>query len=300
MFTVHLTPKSSKSEPRAPEKVQIAVLCRDHRYSHKIRQLFAGNGYAVKTFHSLLRMLAWLNRHPADVVLVSAYAKAHTPMHIRQIRSRYPLLPILLLADGCSPELLQRAIQSGANHFVGDLSQREQVAGAVERLLQFRLEHLRYIKVLPHMKSTVELELPSDLELLGGAVYYLTEELFKHGLISLEQINVKIALVEALTNAIEHGNRFDKKKKVSVRATFDPERAVFDIRDEGKGFDFRALPDPTQKEFLFRPRGRGVYMMRQFMDEVIYHEPGNHVTLIKKRAVDQVLPRPFPWERRGI
>ena len=282
------------------KQARIVVLCEDRTNAQKIRQTFEPTGYALKLFHSNHRLLTWLSQHPADLVLIDAGDGAHTPEKIFQIRNRFPLMPILLVANGCDRRVLERSIQAGANHFVGDISEPKQVAAVIDRLLQFRLEHLRYVKVLPHMKTTLRLELPSDLELLGGTVYYLTEELFKHGLISLEQINVKIALVEALTNAMEHGNKFDPNKKVYVQADFDYEKAVFDIRDEGEGFDFEGLPDPTQKEFLYKPRGRGVYMMRQFMDEVIFHPPGNRVTLIKRRAVNEALPRPYPWERRAI
>ncbi len=282
------------------KQAHIVVLCEDRTNAHKIRKTFEPTGYGLKLFHSNHRLLTWLSQHPADLVLINANDAAHTPEKISQIRNRFPLMPILLVANGCDRHVLERSIQAGANHFVGDISEPKQVAAVIDRLLQFRLEHLRYVKVLPHMKTTLQLELPSQLELLGGTVYYLTEELFKHGLISLEQINVKIALVEALTNAMEHGNKFDPNKKVFIRAEFDAEKATFDIRDEGEGFDFEHLPDPTQKEFLYRPRGRGVYMMRQFMDEVIFHPPGNRVTLIKRRAVKEALPRPYPWERRSI
>ena len=131
-------------------------------------------------------------------------------------------------------------------------------------------------------------------------MFYLTEEMFKHGIISLNQINVKVALVEALTNAMEHGNGLDPEKKVHVQAEYDHDQAVIHIVDEGRGFDIESLPDPTHEKNRFRPRGRGVFMMRQFMDEVTFHKPGNHVTLAKKRTAENMLLRPYPWERRTI
>ncbi|RMD93727.1 MAG: hypothetical protein D6814_15250 [Calditrichaeota bacterium] len=280
------------------KKNYLAILCGDRSFGGKVRNVLSNAGYRTKLFRSPERLLAWVNHNPVDVILVGSHQQEARPLAISQIRMRFPLLPILLVADECGIEVIRESLQNGANHFVGDLSDPTVLTSTIDRLIQFRLEYLRYMQVVPHLRTTLELELPSRIELLGGAVFYLTEELFKHGIINLHQINAKIALVEALTNAMEHGNKFDPKKKVYVRAELNYEQAKFDIRDQGKGFDFEALPDPTQKQNLYRPRGRGVFMMRQFMDEVIFHPPGNHVTLIKKRATDGTLPRPYPWERR--
>jgi len=254
----------------------------------------------LKIFLSRTRLLHYLEQNPADVVLVTLNKQVDHAAAISKIRHRFPLIPILLLADGCTSQAIRESIRNGANHFVGGLENAASIITTIDRLVQFRLEHLRYVKVLPYLTSTLEFTLPSNLELLGGAVFYLTEELFRHGIISISQINAKIALVEALTNAMEHGNKFDPNKFVHVRAAYNSEQAVFDIRDEGEGFDFESIPDPTKKENLYRPRGRGVFMMRQFMDEVIFHPPGNHVTLIKKRSTEEATPRPYPWERRVV
>ena len=94
---------------------------------------------------------------------------------------------------------------------------------------------------------------------------------------------VRLALEEALVNAIKHGNGMDPNKKVHIECRVSRERVWIRIRDEGEGFDLNALPDPTLEENLEKPSGRGVLLMREFMTNVEYNDRGNCVTLEKHR-----------------
>ncbi len=276
----------------------LALLRKNRRSDYFLTTALSDNGYDVTEFYNRSTLMTWLEKNTPDMVLVELDMSGASMATIAAVRSRYPLLPILSLADGCDGETIQNSIISGANHFVGDSADQNKLTSAIDRLVNFRMEYLRYVQVLPYLRSRIEASIPSKLELLGGLVYYLTEELFKHGIITLRQINVKVAFVEALTNAMEHGNKLDESKYVHIHAEVSQESARIDISDEGPGFDPDSLPDPTSKENLFSPRGRGIFMMRQFMDEVTFHSPGNKVTLIKYRSADDVIPRPYPWERR--
>lgn len=94
---------------------------------------------------------------------------------------------------------------------------------------------------------------------------------------------VRLALEEALVNAIKHGNGMDPNKKVHIECRANRERIWIRIRDEGQGFDINALPDPTLEENLEKPSGRGVLLMREFMNKVEYNDRGNCVTMEKHR-----------------
>jgi anti-sigma regulatory factor (Ser/Thr protein kinase) len=74
-------------------------------------------------------------------------------------------------------------------------------------------------------------------------------------------------------------------RRVHVWARLKPGEATFVVRDEGPGFDHRSLPDPTDPENLTRPSGRGVMLIRTFMDEVHYNETGNELTMIKRTGL---------------
>ena len=94
---------------------------------------------------------------------------------------------------------------------------------------------------------------------------------------------IKLALEEALVNAIKHGNQMDRSKKVTICYEVSNERFSIKIADEGKGFDPEDVPDPMAPENLERPCGRGLLLMRHYMTEVTYVPPGNQLTMSKVR-----------------
>jgi serine/threonine-protein kinase RsbW len=92
---------------------------------------------------------------------------------------------------------------------------------------------------------------------------------------------VKLALEEAVINAIKHGNELDDTKRVTVSFSVDENRAVISVADEGNGFDPSKLPDPTAEDFLMATSGRGVALIRAYMDEVRFNDKGTEITMIK-------------------
>ncbi|MFB3825376.1 MAG: ATP-binding protein [Bryobacteraceae bacterium] len=95
---------------------------------------------------------------------------------------------------------------------------------------------------------------------------------------------VGMAVRESMTNAVVHGNRYNSHKKVHLSVSTEAERFTVVIADEGEGFDYESLPDPLAPENLLRTSGRGIFLIRAFMDEfkVRRLQPrGTEVTLIK-------------------
>jgi len=92
--------------------------------------------------------------------------------------------------------------------------------------------------------------------------------------------NILIALSEAVNNAISHGNANVFEKNTLVVSSLEKKKLVFTITDEGKGFDFSQLPDPTAPENIEKPQGRGIFLMNHLSDGVTFEEPGNKVEII--------------------
>jgi serine/threonine-protein kinase RsbW len=92
---------------------------------------------------------------------------------------------------------------------------------------------------------------------------------------------VKLALEEAVVNAIKHGNQMDRTRTVRIRYHLHGDRLEITVTDQGPGFDPTDVPDPTAAENLERPCGRGLMLMRHYMTEVEYTPPGNSVHLVK-------------------
>ncbi len=155
--------------------------------------------------------------------------------------------------------------------------------GTLRKILALQNEPVTVARPLRELKQTIQFSLPSSMDYISSAAAHLTEMLVRFGIVSIEEINIKIALVEALTNAMEHGNGFDPNKQVRVEAKFFETNAEIRITDQGRGFNHRKLPNPTAPENLYKPRGRGIYMMHRLMDGVHYNRKGNSVRLVKFR-----------------
>ena len=91
--------------------------------------------------------------------------------------------------------------------------------------------------------------------------------------------NIMIAITEAVNNAIKHGNQSDSSKNVSLSLSLDESLIKFRVEDEGQGFDFEHLPDPTAPENIEKPGGRGIFLMKHLSDEVEFKEGGRIVEL---------------------
>ena len=129
-----------------------------------------------------------------------------------------------------------------------------------------------------------EVVIPSDTE-AGQAV----QERIVSRLESLEYsmrdvFGVRLALEEALVNAIKHGNGLDPDKTVRVNCLIEDDLLRVEIEDQGPGFNMGDVPDPTAEENLERPCGRGIMLIKSFMTSVEYNAKGNRVVLEKKRS----------------
>jgi serine/threonine-protein kinase RsbW len=130
----------------------------------------------------------------------------------------------------------------------------------------------------------VEVTIASDLA-EARRIQTLIEEALQASAYSEHDIfSIKLALEEALVNAIKHGNQMDPDKRVFVSYTITAERFDIRITDEGPGFNPEEVPDPTAIENIERPCGRGLLLMRGFMTEVQYHGSGNTVSMSKVKA----------------
>src|ERR1035438_3622173 len=106
------------------------------------------------------------------------------------------------------------------------------------------------------------------------------------GLDEDERFHVTMAVREAAVNAVLHGNEYDPAKRVSVSLENTGAALVFTIADQGRGLDPQTLPDPLAPENLLRGTGRGIFLIRSFMDEVHFRQlhPGTELTLVKHLA----------------
>ena len=126
-----------------------------------------------------------------------------------------------------------------------------------------------------------EVEIASDPAEARGVQEEIEQALKANQFPERDLFSIKLALEEALINAIKHGNQMDRSKKVRIAFRVVPERFEVRIADEGPGFNPADVPDPIAVENLERPCGRGLLLMRHYMTEVVFEQPGNAVLMNK-------------------
>jgi len=123
------------------------------------------------------------------------------------------------------------------------------------------------------------LQLPSKQESITLLENLIEEIADKHNISEDTFANMMTTLSEATINAIVHGNKLDPAKKVIVNAEVEPKRMVWTVTDEGEGFDYNNLPDPTAPENIENLTGRGVFIIKHLADQAIFNTKGNEVEL---------------------
>jgi serine/threonine-protein kinase RsbW len=136
-----------------------------------------------------------------------------------------------------------------------------------------------------HPERTVTLDVASRFEMLDVVQTVLQQCCGLVGFDDEASHYMSVAVRESVVNAIKHGNQQDESKRVQVRFTIQERALEVEVRDQGKGFDPKEVPDPLAPENLLKAYGRGIFFMRQFMDEVQHSFPprgGTIVRMLKK------------------
>jgi serine/threonine-protein kinase RsbW len=131
--------------------------------------------------------------------------------------------------------------------------------------------------------STLTYTLESSLDSVNRVEHTAEEMARKAGMEDDEVFRVAMAVREAAVNAVLHGNAYDPEKQITASFEQTADSLVISIADQGKGLDPDTLPDPLAPENLLRGSGRGIFLIRSFMDEVHFRQlqPGTELTLIK-------------------
>ena len=275
-----------------------------------------GTGFTVTSAANGAEALERIRRLAPDVVVTDLQMGDLNGLELVEILSHeLPELPVILMTAHGSEEIASRAMQAGAVTYVPKSQLADQLSGAVQQAIElFRAEgrHERLLKYLTSVNSSFVLD--NDPQLIPPLVRHLQQQLTRVGLCApTETVRVGIALEEALTNALYHGNleisraEFEEarsamivgetydvvqqrrretpysQRQIRVQVAIQPEQAQFVISDDGPGFDPAIIPDPARGESWERRSGRGLMLIRSLMDEVQYNERGNSVTLVKRR-----------------
>ncbi|AHM61401.1 anti-sigma regulatory factor [Flammeovirgaceae bacterium 311] len=129
------------------------------------------------------------------------------------------------------------------------------------------------------MINTIKIEIPSLIENIRMIESFIDNAKEEFQLDDGLYGNIMIAVTESVNNAIRHGNRMDPSKNVKLTLYLREDNIQFEIEDEGEGFDYENLPDPTAPENIEKPGGRGIFLMKHLADEVNFKNKGRLVEL---------------------
>ena len=127
--------------------------------------------------------------------------------------------------------------------------------------------------------NTISIQVPSIMENIRMIESFIDNAKEKFSLDDDIYGNIMIAVTEAVNNAIKHGNSGNRSKNVHLSLSLEDSLNKFVIKDEGTGFNYESLPDPTAPENLEKPGGRGIFLMKHLSDEVEFKDNGRVVEL---------------------
>jgi CheY-like chemotaxis protein len=266
------------------------------------RVLYANNGADA------LAMIA--GNAPAVVLTDLQISEMDSVDLVDEIRGKHPLVPVILMMGPGHEGLALQALRQGAASFIAKENLSDELGSTLEQVLAAARLDRRQQRLLGFVTSfDACFELENDPALVPVLVAHLQQHLARLSLCDEnERVRIGVALEEALVNALYHGNlelssslRQDDSdtyerlaeerrkqpphctRRLFVRTRMSRDEAVFVIRDEGPGFDPAAIPDPTDPANLDRVGGRGLLLIRTFMDDVSHNAAGNEITLVKRR-----------------
>lgn len=258
-------------------------------------------------------------KSPPDVIVTDLQMPEMNGLElVSNVRRQFPHIPVILMTAQGSEEIAIAALHAGAASYVPKRILASELQPTVRRVLTQAGEDRSQATLMNRLQERTEAYiLETDLNLMMTMSRHLQLQLGDAWCLDKsDRMRIGTAVEEALLNAYYHGNLevssklkeedFSsfyalaevrarqspyKERRVTVRLTVTPLQASITITDEGQGFDPQSLPDPTDIENLDKPCGRGVMLMRSFMDHIEYNPKGNAVTLIKRRfAKDQAGP----------
>lgn len=269
-------------------------------------------GHTVRLAADGDRALEAVNSDPPEILLTDMHMPGKNGLELTEaVRESFPETPVVLMTADGTEEIAAEALRKGASSYIPKRQlERDliQTIGEIAGMLKSRKARTNVMGAMTH--AELEFVFGNDHDFVAPLVAHLESELLNVNYDDQTGLfRIVLALKEAVINAIDHGNleldsamrdegdgaRFhelgDERKtqepwchrKVTVRSRITPELVSYTVGDEGRGYDPSKLPDPQDPENMLRAHGRGLLLIRSFMDDVTFNEDGNEITMIKYR-----------------
>ena len=268
-------------------------------------------GYACDTADSGEEALRKINTADFDLVISDISMPGMSGLELlKAIKRKRPQLQVLIITGHATIENAVEALRLGAINFITKPIRFDEVFETISKVLDLNSRKKALQAASKYfIYESRHFAIPTGELSVSDIATYLTEPLDRAALIDPTcTISVTMAIYEALINAVEHGNleldsalkfngrggmaAFKQRKaerlsdpsfagrKVTIKSVVDASIARFTVTDEGAGFDYNALIDPTAESRIDQPHGRGIFLLRQIFDEVRFNGSGNSISMI--------------------
>jgi len=277
----------------------------------EIRLLLEDAGFEVEVATDGRAALRAIGAAVPDLVLTDLQMPEMDGLElVEAIRDEHLSLPVILMTQHGTEEVAVQALQKGAASYLAKKNLASDMVSAIDDVLVVTSAQRHQEWVLESLTSVESrFTLDNNTALISPLISHAHQNLSRMKFCDqIGLIRIGVALREALINAIHHGNlevtsdlrergddsyfeRVEERRqlapyrdrRVSLTARESRTEAVYTIGDEGPGFDPSALPDPTDPANLHKEHGRGLLLIRTFMDEVYHNDRGNQIIMIKRR-----------------
>ncbi len=266
-------------------------------------------GYSIITASDGEEGIKMFEEHLPELVLTDVKMPKIDGFEVLKIiKEKRPETRVIILTGHGDENMVIKALKNGANDYIKKPIHlnhlNESIIKAVESVKNLKKTIFNATNI---NDLNMNLEIDNNLDAIYGVTNYITN--LNHIYFSKASCEkIKLALIESLRNSIEHGNldigydekneyleegtftkelkhrkQLDKykKRRVSLNYTLNRERVQYIIKDEGKGFDWKNLPNAEEPNNIFKRNGRGILLIKLMMDKVTFNEKGNEITIVK-------------------
>lgn len=279
----------------------------------QLKSFLESAGHTIRLVSNGLEAINEVRQKKPDILVTDLEMPEMNGLEVVEVlRTEFPKLPIVLITSRGSELIAAEALQKGATSYVPKRVLDKQLLPTLEQALSLIAASSNHARIdgFVSERSTRYL-VESDLSIVSALLARFQDELQQMGLCDeSEAMQIAMALDEALTNAIVHGNleisselreidfgeaytnEIEKRRQlkpysdrhVLVTVHISRHEVRYTIRDEGAGFDVGSIPDPTDEENIGNLCGRGLYLINAFMDEVRHNEMGNEIIMLKRKS----------------
>ncbi|MEZ7890865.1 MAG: response regulator [Candidatus Wallbacteria bacterium] len=264
-------------------KGRILIIDDDEAILRVLSKFLELEGHKVTSVLKSVDALEVFKKNVFDLVITDMYMPEMDGLDvIRNFKDVNMNVPIIILTAAGTISNVIQSLKLGAFNYMTKPFNINEVREIVNKALLTSFIHQSQKGFISFLtQSYSKFRVPSLIDYLNPVVFYINHLVDFFGFKSLWQI--QLAVTEAFTNAVVHGNKNDQSKNVEIELLFEKDLVKISILDEGTGFKIPDLKEYKLNDDIYASSGRGIFLMNSYMDELLFNDKGNRITMIKRR-----------------